>query len=187
MRHTSLALKQKSNIAFFTTNKPSITCINTQGDDGDYLVKMVFNWPCYAVMLTISTANKFTSNQTNVVSRRWHGNIFRFFLFYLWLTFLQKYRKLRKCTKTLFKDYTIMTLCTIMIVEISYYCINLLNNNFISIDIFVIRDPNSKITLNRLTALRKSNLFTKYEHAVHKSCWRNKVYFSAVSCLILPQ
>ena len=33
-----------------------------------------------------------------------------------------------------------------------------------------IHDPNSKMTLNRLTALRKSNLFTKYEHAVHKSC-----------------
>ena len=50
-----------------------------------------------------------------------------------------------------------------------------------------IHDPISKMILNRLTVLRKRNLFTKYEHAVHKSCWRNKVYFSAVSCLILPQ
>ena len=103
MRHTSLALKQKSNIAFFTTNKPSITCINTQGDDDDYLVKIVVNRPCYVVMLTISTANKFTSNQTSVVSSRWHGNIFRFFFILPLAYFCTEIKEVAKMYKSRFE------------------------------------------------------------------------------------
>ena len=103
MRHTSLALKQKSNIAFFTTNKPSITCINTQGDDDDYLVKIVVNWPCYVVMLTISTANKFTSNRTSVVSSRWHGNIFGFFFILPLAYFCTEIKEVAKMYKSRFE------------------------------------------------------------------------------------
>ena len=138
MRHTSLALKQKSNIAFFTTNKPSITCINTQGDDDDYLVKIVVNWPCYVVMLTISTANKFTSNRTSVVSRRWHGNIFRFFLCTFGLLLHRNKGSCENVQKPFWEighlQHLLHTMITKKKVGLYQYYEN--NKNFISNDIF---------------------------------------------------
>ena len=138
MRHTSLALKQKSNIAFFTTNKPSITCINTQGGDDDYLVKIVVNWPCYVVMLTISTANKFTSNRTSVVSSRWHGNIFRFFLCTFGLLLHENNGSCENVQKPFweigFLQHLLHTMITKKKVELYQYYEK--NKNFISIDVF---------------------------------------------------
>ena len=193
-----ISFETKVQYCLFTTNKPSITCINTQGDDDDYLVKIVVNWPCYAVMLTISTANKFTSNQTSVVSSRWHGNIFRFFLCYLLAYFCTEIKEVAKMYKSHFERLnTYNTFYIQWLLRRRWDCINIMKKTrnlylLISLHLFSnstmnMHDPISKIILNRLTTLRKSNLFTKYEHAVHKSCWRNKVYFSAVSCLILPQ